>query len=768
MGETKDYGYIHSVDDLAKVVRYLSSHDGPLGFDIETGYHGPDRDSASLMPHAGSFIVGFSITDKPTWARYVPLRHDYGPNLPPEEVWPMMKPLLEQKRIVAHHSKFEQKNLRREGIELGVLACTMLQAFCLSEWHRVNLKELILWRYGHQMVAFEDLFPGALVKSKPRLRFNALPVSPEVVSYGCEDSAWALQFHLDHIDRVMAERRHVYQVEMLISSLMSEVEDWGVAADWEGMEKAYVEGQMFLPKMFNAVIAELSALAGRDLSTLNLNSPQQMRKLLFEELGMKPTRMTDGGKSGNKQPSTDAIALETLSKEYPAIRKMLDYREAETMVERLEKWLDVDPEKFRTRGDDDRIHASYAQAVVGTGRFAAKEPSIQNCPKKWYWRTGTAEAPGDEWRGNFRQYLVAAPGTYLLSFDFSQIELRILAGLSQEPRLVLAFERDEDIHSVTASLMLGMPLEAVDHDEHRPVGKTMNFALIYQMGHEELANRLGIPKSEGKRLHGEYFKQFTSVDVWIARQKDEGKLRGYTESWLGRKWTIWELAAESKAMKSKGERMLVNSPVQGGAADFVKVAMLRVWKVLRSLGWWGAKVKMVMNHHDALTFEVSNELDPRGVIKALLPAVEDPVSGMEGFPRMVSEWEFGKRWGAGVRITTSTPLERDDGEWVVSGERAPAEAAPSAPAPPPPGSGHSVIVELIEMPTPDEWLRFVEHLGVGPNEIVIRTPDGSFTEHGGGLDLDDEATVRMMLRGVRMYLPEDEVDAKALVGDLVL
>jgi hypothetical protein len=291
------------------------------------------------------------------------------------------------------------------------------------------------------------------------------------------------------------------------------------------------------------------------------------------------------------------------------------------------------------------------------------------------------------------------------------------------------------------------------------------------MGYEELANRLGISKDEGERLFNEYFKQFTSIDIWIEQQKMEGKNRGYTESWLGRKWTIWELENPSKKVKSKGERMLVNSPVQGGAADFVKIAMLRCQQVLKKLGWWGTKVKMTMNHHDALTFEVVNELDPREVIAALLPAVEDPVPGMEGFPRMVSEWEFGKRWGAGVPVTTSTPLERDDaGEWVVSGvSRASAVTAPvQAPAPPIPAEpGKTVIVELVEMPTLDEWLRFVERLGPGNNEIVVRTPDGSFPARG-GIDLGDEPTLRMILRGVRVYLPAEEVDGRSLVGELTL
>lgn len=676
----RNYDRILDIDQLAKLAGKLIEMGKPVGFDIETGYTGPDREKNALdIPAPNQFIAGFSITNDKGWARYAPVAHDFGPNLPEQDAWAVIKPVLETLPVVAHNLKFEQRNLhtleakgRGPRIDIKHGICTMIQAFVLSEWRAVNLKDLTKWVFEHDQAKIDTLFPGLTAKQLRCLRFNILELTPEVIDYACEDAAWALALHEWNGERVAKERKQTYAIDTEVNQVVIDMEDWGMAVAWEEMEAERAKAIPFRDRMEKATKQGLAELSGRDLTTFSLNSPKQLKELLYKDLGFTTTRQTstanapkNAGKAAWEKMSTDAIAMEGLAKKHPALKKILELREVGNAINRFDKWLDESH-----YAEDGRIHPNFNQVVVGTGRFAANDPPVHQMPKQWRWTThqgvnawkqdewDQAVASGkshvDYWTGNFRDYIVATEGWYLLGYDYSQIELRVLAGVSQEPVLMEAFEKDLDVHTITAAMMLGKHPEEVDPYTERPIGKTMNFALLYQMGPQSLSERLAIPRDRANELYAAYFAQFASISTWMQKARELGKTRGYAETPFGRKYTIWELQHEDKGMRAKGERVTINAPIQGGAADYMKMAMVRAKRALVKAGMWGTTAMMVHNLHDALVFEVHNSVDPRDAKAIIEKAVVFPVPN---YPKIVADWELGQRHGS------CTPWKDADDVW---------------------------------------------------------------------------------------------------------
>jgi DNA polymerase I len=815
----RNYGYIRSTDELAKLMNAIGERPDPLGFDIETGYEGPPREKGALAWHHGTFIVGFSFTTDPKWARYVPLRHDFcDQNLDPDTVWEIMQPVLEQPRVVAHNLKFERTGLRTVGIEIGSLACTMLQAYVLSGWAEVGQKFLVEQIFGHQQRTLADLFPGAKKKELDALRFNALGLTPDVVAYGCEDSSWCLALHKRNLPKIEADPKllSVYRMEMGIMEMMVDSERHGVGVDWPTMEEWLGQATQFVAALEDEVRADFGALLGRSLVALNVKSPHQLRTIFFEDapqgLGITPTRWTDGGeKKDEPVPSTDEIALNHLVKRDKhtddesckadihenctpdpvgqAVKKLLTAREVDNYRKRLELWLDMDPKKYPNRGFDDRVHSNYAQTIVGTGRFAADKPAIQQLPKKFDFSL----RDGRSFKGNFRDTIVASPGYYLCGFDYSQIELRAVAGLAQERSLIEAFKRGDDVHTLTAALMLGKAVEDVDEEKDRPKGKTMNFAIIYQMGVKSLAARLGIRIDEAQVLFDSYWASFPAIAAYVNKSKKECMSRNppHTRSYFGRRWTIWNLANSnvSKAQYANGERQSVNAPVQGWAADYTKIAMLRAVERQKQLGWYAGKTWLLMNQHDALIYEVSEDIDPADFIREMRAAVEFPV---RGFPEVETEWEFGYRWGSMLRVSRPRHpdaefMRQEDGRWGVAGEAPLADrdvyiedevehdfheivgpALPDDPAEV--GDLRPVVVEIGRDPTTTEVHALARLFAArpGPYEIVLKTPEGEAVLFSGtAVGVGDASEVSLVVPGASVYHPEGRGIDMALVAEVL-
>lgn len=818
----RDYGMIRSIDELKAVVDKLGQHpEWDLAYDIETGYDGPPVEGGALNVDAGAFIAGFSFTVDPSWSRYVPMRHDFASeNLNPDLVWPIMKPLLEQIRIVGHNLKFEKRFTRTVGIELGCKSDTMIKAFVLSLWEMIGLKELIRVIYGHEMTEFYDLFPEAKEKERKTLRFNVLPLAPHVISYACEDTAWDLQLdrHLTYLfSKEGPGLNDILRVEMEILEILCDMEDTGVATDWDLMARQKSHAAEFILRLSQDIRETFAESIGRPMPTLNLASTKQLAAVLFspkpEGLGLTVPRYTDKG-----NPSTDEKVMLSLAQELPVAKKLLRLRSLENLDHRFDTWLNSprknknDFPKWQVRSLDDRVHANYKQHVVGTGRFSADNPAIQQLPKDYFWSYGEAETiykdtleehkrdkdrekiardaaqsafPDQVYRGNFRDHFVATPGTYYLGFDYSQVELRALAGLSGEKALLDAFDRGDDVHRLTAALMLGIPLEEVSEDQ-RANGKTLNFATIYQQGVIALSQTLGVTQERAAELFDSYWAGLPSVAAYVQRCKQDAKKRrpAHSLSYFGRRWTLWGLELKrSKALYARGERQAVNGPVQGWAADYMKYAMIRLYRRLKADGLWNGRVKLIMNQHDALLFEVDASLNPAEMVAYLRPMVEFEVTG---FPHIVSDWEFGYRYGSLRKLDETTRVSLDTGSqrWSLLDDKGVVEKdfedllptvmqtdfhqtgldqLPDIPDDPyDPGT---VIIEVDRAPEEGEIraLRDLCYAKPGPYRVVLKTGIGELeTEWFSSIGPDDAVEVSLALAGASVYHPRKSVDMAAM------
>lgn len=698
----KNLGVVQSLEELETLTQGLLDSGSLLGFDVETGYSGPDREKGSVsIDWDQQFVVGFSITNDPSWARYVPLRHDSGPNLPEQESWEIVKPLLETVPSVAHNLKFETRNLLALGrkgsgpsIRLHGVSDSALLSYVLSETPRHGLKELVKTHFGHDQATLKSLLPDVADVRMKFFRFNALELSPETVSYACEDAIWTLELHRKLYPKALAENPFMLALELEIQKVLVHMEESGHAVDWEALREQEAYGRPFEEHMAEKAREHLGGMAGEDYSRLNFKSPLQMRKALYGDLGMTTSRVTKTG-----QLSTDAVALEGLSRQYPAVKKVLEVREVGNLANRLTKWV-----KEYSTAHDSRVHPSFNQVVsgdlpgmdsgeaVGSGRFSANDPSIQQSPKTWRWSTFLDVDPRNPehwkevversdfgehyWEGNFRDFLIASPDSYLLTFDYSQIELRMLAGLAAEPYLIEAFKQRRDIHTATASLMLGMEESRVS-SEDRSKGKTINFGIVFGMGAKLLAEQLAISVPEAEALLAQYMSAFTNVGDWIERQKRFGLAAGFVTTHFGRKVTLWDLQSQNFVIRGRGERLCVNAAVQGTAADAMKISMVKIRNAMERVGWWGKEVKMVNNVHDSLSFDVSNSVDPNVLREMLVPCVEWDVQDMHQtifgnpglqFPELLTDWEIGTKWGSSTAWARDVECVSVEGLWTPDKE----------------------------------------------------------------------------------------------------
>lgn len=714
-----NFGLVASMDGLKRLIDHLYNSPKPFAYDIETGYLGPDTPKLSLdMFSSRQFTVGFSLTNDVSWGRYVPLFHDFSEqNLDPEVVWPLMKPLLEEKEVVCHNWGFESRNARMLDVKghgpkivmpWSKAHDSMIQSYVLSETPLHGLKELSKSRYNYDQATIDTLFDKPLTdKQKKAVRFNPLPLSPKTINYACDDVVWSLRLDKDGRTQILREREFIYQLEREICEILVDMSETGISVDWEGISTGLSEFQFFYQRMEDRTRLLFEEATGKDLTKLNFRSVPQMRQLLFEEMELNPARMTKPNKEGKQSPSTDETSLEILRKQHPAVDQLVRYRQSKKMGEWFETWNGLNS------AFDERIHPSLNQVRVQSGRFASDSPNVQNITKKWWFniqqRDFTSFPKGKEgdsafekhvrengtngidyWAGNARDYLIASPGYRLLTFDYKTAEMRILAGLAKEPYLLDAFEKKQDVHATAASLAFGVPLSEVTPD-HRQRAKAVNFGLVYGQGVQGLADGLGIPKSEAQKIMDQYFAAFSKVDQWFSDVKKLSARLGYVESFMGRKSTLWDLQSSNKAIRSKADRMAVNIPVQGGAADYCKVAMVRSKRSLIEKGWWQTKVRLLMNQHDSLVFEVHESLDLREVVDLLEPQVSFPI---EGFPLMEVDWECGVRWGSVKPFV-------------------PEDSSESMPSPSPPSPSSEIDFDLAE--------ELVVHFDENPTEDDIRS-----------------------------------------------
>lgn len=454
----------------------------------------------------------------------------------------------------------------------------------------------------------------------------------------------------------------------------------------------------------------------------------------------------------------------------------------------------VDTEMFLVRNDEGRVivtgnspkkyHFDLAEARAVHAEHAEAHGKKCTCDDPQY-----IPPAGTCFKFNFRDCIVAPPGHYMLGFDLSQAELRAIAGEANEEALIRAFNTGVDVHTATASLMLGIPIEEIT-DDQRQIGKMLNFALGYGMGAKGLADRLGISLSEAKALYRKYFAIYAGIAVWTERQVRIGKSQGYVTSKFGRKLPIWEYTSDKDYIRQKGDRACVNYPIQGSATgDYMKIAMVRAHAAIRDAGLED-KVWLVMNVHDALEFYVHGSVDPQTVIRLLQPAVVFPVPG---WPQMKADWHVAKKWGSPTNLEVApdgtilkfggVPYVEDDKPEFIQDEETGeeigvlpeidtatlrqslhgADALPEA--------ERDIVVHILDMPTQSAWNSFCGWLGgrPGPHRVTVRVPEGelTFEETRHRISLDDLGALSAILGPVELCWADD-IQADVIMADIEL
>jgi DNA polymerase-1 len=520
-------------------------------------------------------IVGISFAVEPGRAAYVPLAHS-GPGvpeqLPLDDVLARLRPWLENgaKPKVAQNAKYDTHVFANHGIALrGVQHDTLLQSYVLEAHKPHSLESLADRHLGRKGLSYEDLCG----KGANQISFAQVDIE-RATRYSGEDSEMTLQVHqaLWPQVEVVAGLRFVYeQIEMPASRVLGRIERNGVLIDTAvlaGQSKALGERMVALEQ-------EAYALAGQPF---NLGSPKQIGEILFGKLGLPAKKKTASG-----APSTDEEVLQELAADYPLPAKLLEHRSLAKL-----KGTYTDKLPLMVNPQTGRVHTNYAQAVAVTGRLASNDPNLQNIPIR------TAEGR------RVREAFVAPPGHRIVSADYSQIELRIMAHISGDPAMLRAFAEGADIHRATASEVFGVAQEKVSSEQRR-YAKTINFGLIYGMGAFGLAQSLGIEQKAARDYIDRYFTRFAGVKKYMDETKARAAELGYVETMFGRRITLPEIRGGNGPRRSAAERQAINAPMQGTAADLIKLAMIAVQQALDEQQ---RATLMIMQVHDELVFEV--------------------------------------------------------------------------------------------------------------------------------------------------------------------
>jgi len=533
-----------------------------------------DTETTSLDPMKAE-LVGLSFAIEAGTAAYVPLAHRYAGaprQLERAAVLVRMKPWLEDagRAKLGQNAKYDMHVLANQGIRLaGVAHDTLLQSYML-ESHRSHDMDSLAARHLNMKTLTYDEVTG---KGAARIGFEQVAVE-RATEYSAEDADVTLRLHQALYPQVQAEEKleRIYrEVEMPLTSVLFNMERNGVLLDIALLKELSRE---FGEKMA-AIEHEAHAQAGQPF---NINSPRQIQEILFEKQGLKPVKKTPSG-----QPSTDEESLDELALDHPLPKLILDYR---TLAKLKSTYTDKLPESIDPRTG--RVHTNYGQAVAVTGRLASNDPNLQNIPIR------TAEGR------RIREAFVAPPGAHIVSADYSQIELRIMAHISQDASLLAAFAAGEDIHTATAAEIFGLSPKAVGAEQRR-YAKVINFGLIYGMSAFGLARQLGLERAAAQQYMERYFARYPGVADYMKRTREQARERGYVETVFGRRLWLPEITSANPARRQGAERAAINAPMQGTAADLIKMAMIAVdrWLAEKRL-----QSKLIMQVHDELVLEV--------------------------------------------------------------------------------------------------------------------------------------------------------------------
>ena len=532
-------------------------------------------------------LVGISFSLAPSQAFYIPVGHrlkEGEEQLPLAWVLEQLKPILEDTQIrkVGQNIKYEWIVLKRYGIDLqGIYCDTMIASYILNPTkHNHNLGEIAREYLDRSSTEYKEV----VGTGSKEVTFDKVDLK-RARDYGCEDADVTLQLSHLLLPRLEEEGlKNLYdQVEMPLLVVLAKIEMNGVKIDVELLEGYSKELDIQLRQKMDRIYS----LAGE---VFNINSSQQLGKILFEKLRLPAVKKTKTGYS------TDVDVLTKLSLQHDLPLEILGYR---NLTKLKSTYVDALPKLVHP--GTGRVHTSYNQTVTATGRLSSSDPNLQNIPVR------------SEEETRIRQAFISERGSVLVSADYSQIELRILAHLSQDETLLGAFHKSEDIHSRTASEIFNVPMEKVTSSMRREA-KVINFGIIYGMSAYGLSQQLGIDPKVAQVYIDEYFKKYTGVKIYIERSLAEAREKGYATTLFQRRRYLPDIHSPSFPVRQATERMAINTPLQGTAADIIKVAMIKIQDQIERLGLC---TRMIMQVHDELVFEV-----PEGEIQKALPMIE--------------------------------------------------------------------------------------------------------------------------------------------------
>ncbi|WP_019584613.1 MULTISPECIES: DNA polymerase I [unclassified Thioalkalivibrio] len=578
-----DYRTLREEAELAELLERLDQAER-VAFDTET----------TSLDAMRAEIVGMSFAFEPGTAYYLPLAHtgpDADPQLPRAETLERLKPWLESERHgkLGHHLKYDRNVLGNHGITLrGIVDDTLLESFCLDAGaNRHDLDSLAERHLDYQTTHYEDVAG----KGAKQIPFAEVDIGI-ATDYAGEDADICLQLDAVFQPRLQEAEGPAFvyrEIEMPLVPVLADIERVGVKVDPDLLGE---QSQELLAEM-ERIEREAFEEAGGEF---NLGSPKQIQEILFERLGLPVLRRTPKG-----QPSTAEDVLEQMADDYPLPRLILEHRGLSKLRSTYTETL-----PRRIHPETGRVHTSYHQAGAATGRLSSSEPNLQNIPVR------------TEAGRRIRRAFIADEGHQLLAADYSQIELRIMAHLSQDAGLLKAFAEGQDIHRATAAEVFGLDPEKVSGDQRR-AAKAINFGLIYGMSAWGLARNLGIEQGEAREYIDRYFNRYPGVHDYMERARASGRENGYVETLFGRRLYLPEINSRNGARRQQSERVAINAPMQGTAADIIKRAMVRVADDLAS-----AKIeaRMIMQVHDELVFEVAD-----AAVEDLTTLVRQAMSG---------------------------------------------------------------------------------------------------------------------------------------------
>ena len=580
--ERRKYLTLHDEKELAAFLPLLGN--APLvGFDTET---------TGLEPMLARLVgMSFAFGDN---AWYLPLAHEY-PGAPAQtgvaKAFELLQPWLQsdRHRKTGQNLKFDAHILANHGIALaGIAHDTLLESYVYEVHERHDLDTLAQRHLGWKNISYDEVTG----KGASRISFAEVDVA-RATEYAAEDADCALSLHAVLFEKISADEKlkYVYEhIELPVMPVLLRVERNGVLIDGAKLDAQSHE----LGKEMLEIEQKAYQAAGQPF---NLNSPKQIQEILFDKQKLPVKKKTPKG-----QPSTDEDVLAELALDYPLPKLLLEYRGLaklkSTYTDKLPRM--VDP-------NTGRVHTTYSQATAVTGRLASNDPNLQNIPV----RTPQGR--------RIREAFIAPPGAKIVSADYSQIELRIMAHLSDDKGLRQAFAHGLDVHQATAAEVFGVPLDKVSKDERR-TAKVINFGLIYGMSAFGLAQNLGIERATAQAYIESYFSRYPGVKKFMDQTREKARASGYVETVFGRRLRLPEIQSGSPARRQGAERAAINAPMQGTAADLIKLAMISVQKYLDSSK---LKTKLIMQVHDELVLEVPEQelAEVKGKVRELMQNV---------------------------------------------------------------------------------------------------------------------------------------------------